>query len=293
MKAISDVKLNYMVQKIIRLIDKKQQSLTFDNAPALGSSNPVTSDGIAKALSTSSGQIDRDTDPFIERTVEIIAVSFDKPYNIAYSSEQVSKSGLYIETIAELPVPIDLDLYAYELKIKYYGLSSTWTNESISGDTVNGLSFELTNKNNENDYSSSALMMTTSPSYTMTENSELSKEMAQRTAEETIFIRKNGRNDPYDAYIQTRYFGYYKGQILDGTINFYNKLLRTSDSSEEVKFDRIRLTVPQYEVEESSESDLELPETVTDISKSVKFGTYGITFTYKAVPYDFSIKTHR
>lgn len=293
MKAISDVKLNYMVQKILRLIDKRQPTLTFDDTPALGSSNPVTSDGIAKALSTSSGQIDHDTDPFIERTVEIIAVSFDKPYNIAYSSEQVSKSGLYIETIAELPVPIDLDLYAYELKIKYYGLSSTWTNESISGDTVNGLSFELTNKNNENDYSSSALMMTTSPSYTMTENSELSKEMAQRTAEETIFIRKNGRNDPYDAYIQTRYFGYYKGQILDGTINFYNKLLRTSDSSEEVKFDRIRLTVPQYEIEESSESDLELPETITDIQRSVKFGTYGITFTYKAVPYDFSIKTHR
>lgn len=287
MKAISDVKLNYMVQKILRLINKKQSSLTFDNVPALGSSNPVTSDGIAKALASNV------VDPFVERTVEIVAVSFDKPYNIAYSSEQVSKSGLYIETIAELPIPIDLDLYSYEFKIKYYGLSSTWTNESINGDTVYGLSFELTNKNNENDYSSSALKIATSPSYTTAENSELSKEMAQRTAEETIFIRKNGRNDPYDAYIQNRYFGYYKGQFLDGAINYYNKFLRTSDSSEEVKFDRIRLTVPQYDVEESSESNLELPETVTDISKSVKFGTYGITFTYRAVPYDYSNKTHR
>lgn len=284
MKAISDVKLNYMVRKILRLIDKKQPSLTFDNAPVLGSSNPVTSDGIAKALASNV------VNPFIERTVEIVAVSFDKPYNIAYSSEQVSKNGLYIETIAELPIPIDLDLYAYEFKIKYYGLSSTWTNESINGDTVYGLSFELTNKNNENDYSSSALHITTSPSYTTAENSELSKEMAQRTAEETIFIRKNGRNDPYDAYIQTRYFGYYKGQFLDGAINFYNKFLRTS---EEVKFDRIRLTVPQYDIEESSQSNLELPENVADIAKSVKFGTYGIVFTYKAVPYDFSIKTHR
>lgn len=287
MKAISDVKLNYMVQKILRLINKKQSSLTFDNAPALGSSNPVTSDGIAKALASNV------VDPFVERTVEIVAVSFDKPYNIAYSSEKVSKSGLYIETIAELPIPIDLDLYAYEFKIKYYGLSSTWTNESINGDTVYGLSFELTNKNNENDDSSSALKIATSPSYTTKENSELNKEMAQHTSEETIFIRKNGRNDPYDAYIQNRYFGYYKGQFLDGAINYYNKFLRTSDSSEEVKFDRIRLTVPQYDVEESSESNLELPETVTDISKSVKFGTYGITCTYRAVPYDYSFKTFR
>lgn len=287
MKAISDVKLNYMVQKILRLINKKQSSLTFDNAPALGSSNPVTSDGIAKALASNV------VDPFVERTVEIIAVSFDKPYNIVYSSEKVSKSGLYIETIAELPIPIDLDLYAYEFKIKYYGLSSTWTNESINGDTVYGLSFELTNKNNENDHSSNALKIATSPSYTTKENSELNKEMAQRTSEETIFIRKNGRNDPYIAYIQNRYFGYYKGQFLDGAINYYNKFLRTSDSSEEVKFDRIRLTVPQYDVEESSESNLELPETVTDISKSVKFGTYGITFTYKAIPYDYSFETLR
>ena len=287
MKAISDVKLNYMVQKILRLINKKQSSLTFDNVPALGSSNPVTSDGIAKALASNV------VDPFVERTVEIVAVSFDKPYNIAYSSEQVSKSGLYIETIAELPIPIDLDLYSYEFKIKYYGLSSTWTNESINGDTVYGLSFELTNKNNENDYSSSALKISTSPSYTTAENSELNKEMAQRTSEETIFIRKNGRDDPYGAYIQNRYFGYYKGQFLDGAINYYNKFLRTSDSSEEVKFDRIRLTVPQYDVKGSSESNLELPETVTDISKSVKFGTYGITFTYRAVPYDYSFKTLR
>lgn len=287
MKAISDVKLNYMVQKILRLINKKQSSLTFDNVPTLGSSNPVTSDGIAKALASNV------VDPFVERTVEIVAVSFDKPYNIAYSSEHVSKSGLYIETIAELPIPIDLDLYAYEFKIKYYGLSSTWTNESINGDTVYGLSFELTNKNNENDHSSSALKIATSPSYTTEKNSELSKEMAQHTSEETIFIRKNGRDDPYDAYIQNRYFGYYKGQFLDGAINYYNKFLRTSDSSEEVKFDRIRLTVPQYDVEESSESNLELPETVTDISKSVKFGTYGITFTYRAVPYEYSFDTLR
>ena len=287
MKAISDVKLNYMVQKILRLINKKQSSLTFDNVPALGSSNPVTSDGIAKALASNV------VDPFVERTVEIVAVSFDKPYNIVYSSKKVSKSGLYIETITELPIPIDLDLYAYEFKIKYYGLSSTWTNESINSDTVYGLSFELTNKNNENDYSSSALKIATSPSYTTKENSELNKEMAQHTSEETIFIRKNGRNDPYDAYIQNRYFGYYKGQFLDGAINYYTKFLRTSDSSEEVKFDRIRLTVPQYDVEESSESNLELPETVTDISKSVKFGTYGITFTYRAVPYDYSFETLR
>ena len=289
MKAISDVKLNYMVQKILRLINKKQSSLTFDNAPALGSSNPVTSDGIAKALASNV------VDPFVERTVEIVAVSFDKPYNIVYSSEKVSKSGLYIETIAELPIPIDLDLYAYEFKIKYYGLSSTWTNESINGDTVYGLSFELTNENNENDYSSSALKISTSPSYTTKENFELNKEMAQHTAEETIFIRKNGRNDhyPYVAYIQNRYFGYYKGQFLDGAINYYNKFLRTSDSSEEVKFDRIRLTVPQYDVEESSESNLELPETITDIPRSVKFGTYGITFTYRAVPYDYSFQTLR
>ena len=107
MKAISDVKLNYMVQKILRLINKKQSSLTFDNAPALGSSNPVTSDGVAKALASNV------VDPFVERTVEIVAVSFDKPYNIVYSSEKVSTSGLYIETIAELPIPIDLDRYAY------------------------------------------------------------------------------------------------------------------------------------------------------------------------------------
>lgn len=287
MKAISDVKLNYMVQKILRLINKKQSSLTFDNAPALGSSNPVTSDGIAKAMASNV------VDPFVERTVEIVAVNFDKPYNIVYSSEKVSNSGLYIETIAELPIPIDLDLYAYEFKIKYYGLSSTWTNESINGDTVYGLSFELTNKNNENDDSSNALKIATSPSYTTKENSELSKEMATYTAEETIFIRKNGRNDPHGAYIQNRYFGYYKGPFLDGAINYYNKFLRTSDSSEEVKFDRIRLTVPQYDVEESSESNLELPETVTDISKSVKFGTYGITFTYRAVPYDYSFQTLR
>ena len=287
MKAISDVKLNYMVQKILRLINKKQSSLTFDNVPALGSSNPVTSDGIAKALASNV------VDPFVERTVEIVAVSFDKPYNIVYSSEKVSKNGLYIETIAELPIPIDLDLYSYEFKIKYYGLSSTWTNESINGDTVYGLSFELTNKNNENDYSSSALKIATSPSYTTKEKSELNKEMAQHTSEETIFIRKNGRNDPHDAYIQNRYFGYYKGQFLDGTINYYNKFLRTSDSSEEVKFDRIRLTVPQYDVEESSESNLELPEIVTDIPRSVKFGTYGITCTYRAVPYDYSFKTLR
>ena len=287
MKAISDVKLNYMVQKILRLINKKQSSLTFDNAPALGSSNPVTSDGIAKALASNV------VDPFVERTVEIVAVNFDKPYNIVYSSEKVNTSGLYIETIAELPIPIDLDLYAYEFKIKYYGLSSTWTNESINGDTVYGLSFELTNKNNENDYSSNALKIATSPSYTTKENSELNKEMAQHTSEETIFIRKNGRNDPRGAYIQNRYFGYYKGPFLDGAINYYDKFLRTSDSSEEVKFDRIRLTVPQYDVEESSESNLELPETVTDISKSVKFGTYGITFTYRAVPYDYSFQTPR
>lgn len=287
MKAISDVKLNYMVQKILRLINKKQSSLTFDNAPALGSSNPVTSDGIAKALASNV------VDPFVERTVEIVTVNFDKPYNIVYSSEKVSTSGLYIETIAELPIPIDLDLYAYEFKIKYYGLSSTWTNESINGDTVYGLSFELTNKNNENDDSSNALKIATSPSYTTTENSELNKEMAQHTSEETIFIRKNGRNDPRGAYIQNRYFGYYKGPFLDGAINYYNKFLRTSDSSEEVKFDRIRLTVPQYDVEESSESNLELPEIVTDIPRSVKFGTYGITFTYRAVPYDYSFKTLR
>ena len=287
MKAISDVKLNYMVQKILRLINKKQSSLTFDNAPALGSSNPVTSDGIAKALASNV------VDPFVERTVEIVTVNFDKPYNIVYSSEKVSTSGLYIETIAELPIPIDLDLYAYEFKIKYYGLSSTWTNESINGDTVYGLSFELTNKNNENDDSSNALKIATSPSYTTTENSELNKEMAQHTSEETIFIRKNGRNDPRGAYIQNRYFGYYKGPFLDGAINYYDKFLRTSDSSEEVKFDRIRLTVPQYDVEESSESNLELPEIVTDIPRSVKFGTYGITFTYRAVPYDYSFKTLR
>ena len=62
-------------------------------------------------------------------------------------------------------------------------------------------------KNNENDYSSSALKIATSPSYTTEKNSELNKEMAQHTSEETIFIRKNGRNDhPYDAYIQNRYF---------------------------------------------------------------------------------------
>ena len=287
MKAISDVKLNYMVQKILRLINKKQSSLTFDNVPALGSSNPVTSDGIAKALASNV------VDPFVERTVEIVAVSFDNPYNIVYSSEKVSKSGLYIETIAELPIPIDLDLYSYEFKIKYYGLSSTWTNESINGDTVYGLSFELTNENNENDYSSSALKISTSPSYTTAKNSELNKEMAQHTAEETIFIRKNGRDDPHGAYIQNRYFGYYKGQFLDGAINYYNKFLRTSDSSEEVKFDRVRLIVPQYDIEESSESNWELPEIITDISQSVKFGTYGITFTYKAVPYEYSFETLR
>ena len=50
MKACSDVKLAYAIGKIVTMFAGKQDKLTFDSAPTAGSSNPVTSDGVYKAI---------------------------------------------------------------------------------------------------------------------------------------------------------------------------------------------------------------------------------------------------
>lgn len=42
--------LNYLVSKVKALLAGKQDKLTFDSTPTAGSSNPVTSDGIKKAI---------------------------------------------------------------------------------------------------------------------------------------------------------------------------------------------------------------------------------------------------
>ena len=50
----------YTAQQTNTLLDAKQDALTFDTAPTLGSTNPVTSGGVAKAISDAqmSGQVD-------------------------------------------------------------------------------------------------------------------------------------------------------------------------------------------------------------------------------------------
>lgn len=257
MKTISDVKLNHMVQKILRLIDKKQPTLIFDDIPVLGSSNPVTSDGIAKALSSGSGSINHDTDPFIERMVEIVPVNFDNAYSISWESGNYNDDFRYYTVLTkELPIPIYLDRYGYEFKIKYYGLAATWPS-NLNETSIEGLCFDLLD-NNENDYVSS-YNICSAPLYTGDGNVEINKDMI-KPAENTVLLRLNNESDTN----YNNFLGYNKGQF-ENSINIKTSSLAQVSS----QMNYINLYVPSVDAD----------------STKVTYGTYGITFTYKAIPY--------
>lgn len=63
MKACSDVKLNYLVQKVLGLLGKKQDILTFDDAVAEGSTNAVTSGVVYDELTKKQDTLVFDVEP--------------------------------------------------------------------------------------------------------------------------------------------------------------------------------------------------------------------------------------